>query len=157
MAGYGCIELQGRSLVYVTHGIFRLGDSDVPIEQRLERLHDGLSAVITGFSPGVVAIEKAFVAKNAASALRLGEARGVILLSAKQKGLRVVEHTPTEVKSALCGFGRAGKDQIQNTVQMLLGRQHFVGKESRHDAMDALAIAICAAQLTRRPEVETFR
>lgn len=157
VAGYGCIEVQGRSLHYITHGIFKLGDSEVPIEQRLERLHEGLGAVLTGFSPVVVAVEKAFVAKNAASALRLGEARGVILLAAKQKGLRIVQHTPTEIKSALCGFGRAGKDQIQNAVQMLLGRQHFVGKESRHDATDALALAICASQLTRRAEVETFR
>jgi crossover junction endodeoxyribonuclease RuvC len=105
--------------------------------------------VIQTYRPQALSLEKAFVAYNVQSALRLGEARGVALLAAVQAGLRIAEYNPTEIKTAVAGYGRAEKVQVQKAVYALLGggrSPEAVGLPISMDATDALAAAICHLQ-----------
>lgn len=116
------------------------------LSQRLLKVHEGLSQVIEEWAPDVVSLEKAFVAHNVQSALRLGEARGIILLAAAAASIPVAEYNPTEIKTAVAGYGRAGKLQVQNAVIAQLSRG--VGNSvpsfpKSEDATDALAAAVC--------------
>ena len=111
--------------------------------------------VIDRWTPHVLSLEKAFVAHNVQSALRLGEARGVVLLTAAQAGLRIAEYNPTEIKTAVAGYGRAGKMQVQKAVFSQL--RHPDGEAgvfpSSQDATDALAAAICYCSAARMPDM----
>jgi len=138
LTGYGCVEAVGNHLHPVAHGVFKF-DPDALFEQRLFSLYEKLSAVLTRYQPDVLAIEKVFFAKNALSALKLGQVRGVVLLCGAQHLLEVVEYAATAVKMSLTGYGRADKTQVAKMVQVLLGAQKF----SSLDASDALALAIC--------------
>jgi crossover junction endodeoxyribonuclease RuvC len=109
---------------------------------RLRAIHDGLTRLLRTAAPECVAIENLFHARNVKSALVLGHARGVAVLAAVEAGLPVVEYTPSEVKQAVVGYGRAEKPQLQQMVKLLLGLDAV---PSPHDAADALAIAICHA------------
>ncbi|MFZ9594528.1 MAG: crossover junction endodeoxyribonuclease RuvC [Bdellovibrionia bacterium] len=146
LTGYGCVEAHGRKIIPLTHGTLRLSypKSQTPasFEDRLLLLHQGLSEVILQWKPQVVAVEKVFFAKNVVSALKLGQARGVVLLTAKMHGLSVAEYSATEVKSAITGYGRADKQQVAQILQLMVGRQPF----ETPDASDGLALAICHAQ-----------
>jgi crossover junction endodeoxyribonuclease RuvC len=137
--GYGCVETDGRRHRLVVCGAVaaRPGD-DFPA--RLARIHRELSQLMATCRPDCVAIENVFYATNVRSALKLGHARGVAMLAAVEAGCRVVEYTPTEVKRAVVGYGRAEKTQVQQMVKLLLGLDRA---PSPHDAADALAVAIC--------------
>lgn len=121
---------------------------------RLHHIYDGLVAVMHDWTPQVVSLEKAFVAHNVQSALRLGEARGIALLAAAQAGLRVAEYNPTEIKTAVTGYGRAGKLQIQKAVidQLVCPNVSANDIPSSPDATDALAVAMCHCSVARIPE-----
>lgn len=146
MAGYGIVDVQGRTITAIDHGTLRLSathsSQNIPLEDRLHQLFMGLTSLIEKHRPEVMAIEKVFFAKNAVSALKLGQARGAAIVCGSVNGLSIVEYAPTEIKSAITGHGRAEKEQVAQMVQMLVGPQKF---ESA-DASDALAIAICHAQ-----------
>jgi crossover junction endodeoxyribonuclease RuvC len=148
--GFGVVEGEGRSLVCLTTGAIRLAPREA-LELRLKKVYDSLSALITEYQPEVVAIEDVFYSVNAKSALKLGHVRGVAMLSAAQHGLSVVAYAPLAIKSAVVGYGRAEKSQVQVMVARLL---HLDQLPHPADAADALAIAIChihtAATLLRQ-------
>lgn len=151
LTGYGCVDLIGTKLKLVTHGTLRLsntgGKAVVPLEQRLLSIHNGLAEVIARYKPQIMVVEKVFFAKNAVSALKLGQARGAVILSGAIHGLEVVEYSPSEIKAAVVGHGGADKDQVARMVQLLVGKQDF----ATSDASDGLAIAICHALSAGKP------
>jgi crossover junction endodeoxyribonuclease RuvC len=147
LTGYGCVDLVGNQLQHVGNGTLRLsntgGKATIPLETRLHSIYVGLSEVIERFRPQVLCVEKVFFAKNAVSALKLGQARGVVLLTGKLHGLQIEEYSPSEVKQTVVGHGLADKAQVAAMVGLLLGIQ---GREfATSDASDALALAICHA------------
>src|SRR5262245_16863607 len=117
-------------------------DSDGPLERRLAELHESLGELIRWHEPKAMALEQLFFGKNVASALSVGEARGVALLAAAREGLPCFDYTPQAVKKAVCGSGSADKGQIQRMVASLLGLPE---PPSRDHAADAFAVAICHA------------
>ncbi|QWV94348.1 crossover junction endodeoxyribonuclease RuvC [Geomonas oryzisoli] len=138
--GYGLISKQGNRLVHIDNGaIFTQSAKDFP--QRLEKIFTGLSAIIAEYQPEVVAVEDVFLAKNAMSALKLGQARGAAIVAAVNVGLPVHEYTAMQVKQAVVGTGRAEKTQVQQMIKALLN----LPEVAQEDASDALAVAICHA------------
>lgn len=140
MTGYGVIDSIGNRLVHVDNGAVLTKSSD-ELPPRLKLIHDGLCRVIEQYRPEVVAVEQIFLASNALSALKLGHARGVALLVAVNHNLPVHEYTALQVKSAVVGYGRAAKEQVQQMVRTLLNLPEI----AQADASDALAVAICHA------------
>jgi len=140
ITGYGLVEQRGNRLVHIDNGaISTRRDDDLAL--RLKTIHDELCRVIDHYAPEALAVEQIFVAKNALSALKLGHARGVALLAGVNKGLPVAEYTAMQVKSAVVGYGRASKDQVQQMVRALMKLPEI----AQQDASDALAVAICHA------------
>lgn len=143
--GWGVIERRGRACTLCAAGVITAqGFRSLP--ERLRIIHAGLVEVIAQWRPQVLSLEKAFLAYNVQSALRLGEARGVALLAASQAGLRIAEYNPTEIKTAVASYGRADKVQVQKAVFTHLGLSH--GRQTTSlvaskDATDALAAALC--------------
>jgi crossover junction endodeoxyribonuclease RuvC len=137
--GYGVVDGDGRSLVCVTSGAIHLAVREA-LECRLKQVYDSLSALILECRPEVVAIEDVFYSVNAKSALKLGHVRGVAMVAASQHKLPVVAYAPLAIKSAVTGYGRAEKAQVQTMVARLL---HLPELPQPADAADALAIAIC--------------
>jgi crossover junction endodeoxyribonuclease RuvC len=138
--GFAIVEqASGEELHCVAMGAIRLSTHD-PLEVRLLRIFQELSELIAAHHPEVVAIEDVFYAANAKSALKLGHVRGVAMLAAAQAGLPVVAYAPLSIKSAVVGYGRAEKSQVQMMVTRLL-KLETVPQPA--DVADALAIAIC--------------
>jgi len=138
--GYGVIDRRGQALSFVACGVIRTSESKA-FPDRLEELYAGLGEVIAAHQPRLAAIEDIFTAINPRSALKLGHARGVLILAARQHGLPLAEYSPRLVKQAVAGYGQAPKEQVQQMVRVLL---RLAGPPS-HDAADALAVAICRA------------
>jgi crossover junction endodeoxyribonuclease RuvC len=151
--GYGVVEqVDGGELQYITGGAVRLSPRE-PLAQRLLQVYTELRRLIDAHRPEIVAIEEVFYAANAKSALKLGQVRGVAMLAASASGLEVAEYAPLAIKSAVVGYGRAEKSQVQSMVTRLLR----LGKAPEpQDASDALALAIChlhtAATLKRQSD-----
>ena len=147
LTGYGCIDQLTNKIHHVTHGTLRVLDPNAanlaPLEDRLLLIYEGLSKIIQEFKPDVLVVERVFFAKNANSALKLGQARGAILLTGKIHSLSIAEYSAKEVKRAVVGNGQADKQQVASIVQLLVGKQVF----ETFDASDGLALAICHAQL----------
>ncbi len=142
-AGIGIIERSGNRLTHIHHHTIRCADGEFP--QRLATLFLELKAIIATYRPDTVAVEDVFMARNAASALKLGQARGALIAACADAALDVATYSPTVVKQALAGFGRADKGQIQYMVGVLL----HVRDAIQEDAADALAVAICHAHHCR--------
>ena len=138
--GWGVILAEGNRLGHIANGRIAT-DTRAPLTQRLVELHLGLSAVIADHAPAAAAVEEVFVNANAQSTLKLGQARGVVLLAAAQAGIAVGEYAPTLVKKAVVGTGGAEKAQVHAMVSRLLPGVRIAGP----DAADALAVAICHA------------
>ncbi|MBI4482853.1 MAG: crossover junction endodeoxyribonuclease RuvC [Acidobacteria bacterium] len=136
--GYGCLECQGSTTTSLGYGVIR--STGVSFEKRLLKIYTEVRALIEQYRPDAVALENLFHAVNAHSALKLGHARGVIMLAAAEAGLEVFEYTPLEIKSALVGYGRAEKSQVQRMVQIYL---KLPEQPEPDDASDALAVGIC--------------
>lgn len=137
--GWGVVEASGHSLRHVAHGVLATDPRDGTAD-RLARIFDGLSEVLRLWLPQTAAVEETFVNSNPASALKLGQARGVALLAPARQGLSVAEYAPTVVKKAVVGTGHADKTQVQAMIKILLQ-----GIQAPADAADALAVAICHA------------
>jgi crossover junction endodeoxyribonuclease RuvC len=138
--GYGIVEQAGNAeLLCIVCGAIRLKTGE-PLAQRLLRVHEGLRALIELHRPEVAAIEDVFYSVNAKSALKLGQVRGVAMMTAAACGLPVVGYAALAIKSAVVGYGRAEKVQVQAMVTRLL---HLPEPPQPADAADALAIAIC--------------
>jgi len=137
--GVGIVDIQGNKLRHIHHEVIRCGSGDFDL--RLLMLFTRLGEVIREFQPQAAAIEDVFVGKNTASALKLGQARGALIAACANEGLRVTPYSPSAVKQAVVGFGRAEKAQVQHMVRLLLHPPEPLAE----DAADALAIAICHA------------
>lgn len=140
--GWGLICKEGSSLHYLDSGTL-VSDNQLPLAKRLLQLHDALLEIITHHKPDAAAIEETFVNVNPVSTLKLGQARGALLMTLSLTGLDVHEYAATQVKKTVVGVGRAQKEQVQMMVGMLLPASK--GKVLGADAADALAIAICHA------------
>ena len=138
--GWGVIAADGNRLSHVANGQVKT-DTRVPLPQRLKELSDKLGAVIAAHEPEAAAVEEVFVNENPQSTLKLGQARGVVLLAAAARGIAVGEYAPTLVKKAVVGTGGAAKAQVHAMVQRLLPGAKIAGA----DAADALAVAITHA------------
>jgi crossover junction endodeoxyribonuclease RuvC len=138
--GWGVVEVEGNRLRHVADGRIS-SDERGTLSARLVELHDGIAAVIAAFRPDEAAVEETFVNKNATSTLKLGLARGVVLLVPAKAGLVVAEYGANQVKKAVVGAGHADKIQVQMMVRTLLPAARF----ETPDAADALAVAICHA------------
>ncbi len=138
--GFGVVEGTGNVQRALTFGAIRNRPKTGHAE-RLAVIHDGLVKVIREYRPELLALEGVFMAKNAQSALKLGQVRGAVMVTAFTEGVRVVEFSPAEVKVAVTGYGRADKSQVQHMVKSILGLREI---PRPHDAADALALAICA-------------
>jgi crossover junction endodeoxyribonuclease RuvC len=117
--------------------------SPAPMPERLLTIHAEATKLIAEFHPHTVAVETLFFARNVTTAIAVGQARGVILLAAAQAGIPVAEYSPSEVKFAVAGYGKAAKKQMQEMVRVILGLDFTIEPD---DAADALAIALCHAQ-----------
>ena len=147
--GFGVVEDAGGTQVrHLAHGVLEVGAAGA-IEERLRALYEGLSRELLRHRPQFVALEDVFHAKNARSALVLGQARGVAMLAAAQAGVRVRSFAPSVIKQAVTGTGRAEKQQVGRMVAVVLG----ISLPARLDASDALAAAICGLLRARDPEV----
>ena len=138
--GYGVVEIdsQGR-LCCLVCGAIKLSPREA-LPRRLSRIFTQLGEIIAQHQPDQVAIEDVFYALNVKSALKLGQVRGVAMLAAAVAGLEVAEYSPLTIKSAVAGYGRAEKHQVQHMVTCLLD---LPAPPEPTDASDALAIAIC--------------
>ena len=139
VTGYGILERAGQKLVYVTSGVIRTPDAQLPI--RLKCILDSLAQVIAEHRPEQVAVEKVFVNVNPESTLLLGQARGAAICAVVSCDLPVSEYTALQVKQAVVGNGHAAKEQVQEMVRRLLN----LPADPSADAADALACAICHA------------
>jgi crossover junction endodeoxyribonuclease RuvC len=137
--GYGVVEVRDRSLISIAHGVITTSSRQT-FPLRLQVIHQTLQAVIGQHRPGCAVLEGIFFAKNVRSALQLGQARGAALVAAVGAGLEVFEYSPLEVKSAVTGYGRASKTQVQRMVGSLIDLSSGLPAT---DATDALALAIC--------------
>lgn len=140
--GWGVIEASGNRLRHIAHGTVKT-QPNAPLAERLLALHDGLSAMIAAHHCSAAAIEEVFVNANPQSTLKLGQARGVVMLAAARGGLPVTEYATRLVKKAIVGVGSADKAQVQAMVERLLPGVKVAGA----DAADALAVAIAHAHL----------
>jgi len=134
------IEAEGNRLTHIANGQIKT-DTSAPLPRRLSALADQLEALMSDHSPAAAAVEEVFVNKNPQSTLKLGQARGVVLMCAARAGIDVGEYSPTLVKKAVVGTGGAEKAQVHAMVSRLLPGAKIVGP----DAADALAVAITHA------------
>ena len=145
--GYGVIELNGgmkkvRSCDVITNEIA----NTMPV--RLKGIYDAICGIMDTYHPDLMAIETAFYGKNAQSALKLGQARGVIMLAAVERDIPIHEYSPREVKKALVGHGNASKQQVQFMIKSLLKLKNI---PKGFDTTDALAVAMCHLQRSLQP------
>ena len=140
IAGYGVIEKTASEWTMLTWGCLKTSPR-LPLSERLLSIHEGLSTIISETQPDVMAIENIFFSKNANSALKLGQSRGVLILASSQAGLDMHEYTPLQVKQAVTGYGQATKEQVQTMIIKLLNLKEVPPL----DASDALAVALCHA------------
>ena len=140
--GWGIIEARGNHLRHIAHGTVKSAPTH-PLPVRLVALYDGLAAVIAAHGCAAAAIEEVFVNANPQSTLKLGQARGVVMLAAARGGLPVSEYATRLVKKSIVGVGSADKRQVQAMVERLLPGVKVAGA----DAADALAVAIAHAHL----------
>lgn len=139
VTGFGVIEQQGQHLSYVSSGVIRSGEGDLPT--RLGIIFEGVSSLVREYAPDQAAIEKVFVNVNPQSTLLLGQARGAAICALVSNGATVAEYTALQLKQAVVGNGRARKEQVQEMVARLLSLSGLPGT----DAADALGMAICHA------------
>ena len=140
ICGYGLVEQTGSRLVAKTFGVITT-NAHARMQDRLLKIHTELDALIKKFQPQVMGVEKLFFGRNSTTAIPVGQARGVVLLSAAQNNLDVVEITPNEVKQSITGYGGADKKQVIYMVTKILNLSE---PPKPDDAADALAIAIAA-------------
>jgi crossover junction endodeoxyribonuclease RuvC len=143
--GYGVVESVGSRLRAVDEGVIATRPG-VPLERRLAEIHAQVGELLDRHGPDAMAIEELYFGANVRTAFAVGQARGVVLLAAGQRDIPSRSYTPQQVKSAVCGSGRAGKDQVGRMVARLLGLRSMPTPDH---AADALAVAIC--ELNRAP------
>jgi len=144
VTGYGIIEKRHNEISYVHSGYIR-SSGKTPFYNRIHNIFQSMVKIMDEYRPTEMAIEDMFYAKNVQSSLKLGHARGAVLIAAVQSGLRIFEYTPLEIKKSVVGYGRASKEQVRSMVQMILK----LGESLGLDTSDALAAAICHMNWSR--------
>jgi crossover junction endodeoxyribonuclease RuvC len=140
LTGFGVVNvLSNGKLTYVASGVVKV--PAVVLAERLKVIYEGINEVIASYRPDTVAVEKVFMARNADSALKLGQARAAAVLAAANRSLAVNEYTALQIKQALVGKGHAQKEQVKHMVKVLLE----LSGNPQADAADALACAVCHA------------
>ena len=142
--GYGIVHGNGGRLQAVEYGWLQTRARERP-EARLKQIHDAVADLIARHDPDAVALEESFVGADARIALSVGQARGAALVACASAEVGCTEYSPASVKSAVCGYGRAEKAQVQRMVTAILS----LAEEPNHHAADALAVAICHATAPR--------
>jgi len=137
ITGFGVIDNEGATTTYVASGCVRIRGET--LADRLGVIYDGITEIIGIHHPDEIAVEQVFVNRNAASALKLGQARGAAVVAAVKASRPLFEYTPAQVKQAVTGKGGAAKEQIQHMVRLLLN----LPEAPPQDAADALAVALC--------------
>jgi crossover junction endodeoxyribonuclease RuvC len=146
--GFGMVRVAGGTMRAVDAGVVE-AEAEFPPEARLATIHDALAELMAWHEPEAVALEDLYFGRNVRSAIGVGQARGVAMLAAAERGVRCFDYTPQAVKLAVCGSGAAEKRQVQRMVGSLLG----LSEPPRSDhAADALAVAICHAATLRPRE-----
>jgi len=149
VTGYGIIRTEGMSYSPIDYGCIK-PPSALKLTDRYLIIFNGVEELLNKFEPDALVVETQYVKKNPQSALKLGMARGVIIVAARRKGVQVYEYVPTKAKLAIAGSGRASKHQVQRMVQRLLNLPEPPCPE---DAADALALAICHAQALKQRQL----
>jgi crossover junction endodeoxyribonuclease RuvC len=139
--GFGIVDASGGRLTAVEYGWWQTSPRDPPAA-RLKRIHDEVADLIARHEPAAAALEESFVGADARIALSVGQARGAALVACAVADVPCAEYPPATVKQAVCGYGRAEKDQMQRMVRAVLGLAEI---PRPHHAADALAVAICHA------------
>ncbi len=137
--GYALVKIEGNKFSMVDYGTI-CTPSDLSDNKRLQLIYDRLNQIIKKYKPDQMAVEELFFNKNVKTAIRVGQARGVILLCGSRANIKVAEYTPLQVKQAVAGYGRAQKNQVQEMVKILLNLKSIPKSD---DAADALAVSIC--------------
>jgi len=141
IVGYGIIECSGNSFKALEYGAI-ITEAGTPFPDRLKIIYEEMSCIIEEYNPEDLAIEELFFNKNVKTAIKVGQARGVEVLAAVNKGLGIYEYTPLQIKQGVVGYGRAEKAQVQEMVKMLLNLKAIPKPD---DVADALAVALCHA------------
>jgi crossover junction endodeoxyribonuclease RuvC len=139
--GYGIVHVNGARITAICHGWWRTSARERP-EARLLTIFEGVQELIARHAPDAVALEESFVGADARIALSVGQARGAVLVAASSAGLACTEYAPARVKQAVCGYGRADKQQVGKMVKAILALDEV---PHPNHAADALAVAICHA------------
>lgn len=141
IVGYGIIEYSGGTYKTIDYGKITT-PAHTTLSSRLKSIYDGMTQLIEVYKPDVLAVEELFFNTNVTTAIAVGHARGVILLSAANKNIPIYEYTPLQIKQSVAGYGRADKNQVQQMVKMFLKLKEVPKPD---DTADALAVAICHA------------
>lgn len=139
IVGYGVIEYSGNKYTAIDYGCI-ITESNINLPERLKIIYKELSDLIDEYNPEDIAMEELFFNKNVKTAIKVGQARGVEILAAINKGKAIYEYTPLQIKQSVVGYGRAEKMQVQEMVKLLLNLKKIPKPD---DAADALAVAIC--------------
>lgn len=143
--GYGVVRSEGSRLRALEHGVISTA-AGVPLERRLADIHGRVGELLARYDPDALAVEELYFGANVRTAFAVGQARGVVLLAAGQRAVPSRSYTPQQVKAAVCGHGRAAKDQVGRMVARMLG---LAAIPTPDHAADALAVAVC--DLNRAP------
>ena len=142
IVGYGVVRAENGRFCPLEHGAV-VTKAGVDFSRRLQTIYDALSAQMLHWKPEAVSIEKLYFQSNKTTAIGVAEARGVILLAARQAGARIFEYTPLQIKLSVTGYGQARKPQVMEMTRRLLGLKELPKPD---DAADALAMAVCHGQ-----------
>jgi crossover junction endodeoxyribonuclease RuvC len=143
--GFGLLEKKGNNFKTIDYGVIYT-DKNQELPKRLLKINYDLKILIDKYNPNESAVEKLYFFKNVATAIQVGEARGVILLCLEKENIPIYEYTPFQIKQAVTGYGRAEKGQIQRTLKILLNLEKTPTPD---DAADALATAFCHGNFRR--------
>jgi len=152
IVGYGVVDKEGNRYKTIAYDAVTT-KAHTPLEDRLEKVYNGVCEIIKAYKPDAMSIEELFFNNNAKTALTVGQARGVIILAAVQNHIPVYEYTPLQVKQALTGYGRASKTQIQQMMKSMLGLTEVPKPD---DVADALAIAVCHGNSMQFNSIKQF-
>ena len=139
IVGYGVVKLTGNKFEVLDYGAITT-ESKMAFPNRLKIIYNKMTEIIDKYSPTDLAMEELFFNKNVKTAIKVGQARGVEILAAVNKGVEIYEYTPLQIKQAVVGYGRADKNQVQEMVKMLLNLKKIPKPD---DVADALAVALC--------------
>ena len=140
LLGYGVIEKDEDGLKYISHGAIKTNKGDT-LEERLLCIYERFNQILSEYKPDLAAVEKIYFVQSKTTAMKVAQARGVVLLALAQRGIKIVECGPQEVKMSVVGYGRAKKSQVQKMIKVLLNLPKVPKPD---DAADALAIAWCS-------------